>query len=143
MSNSPRQPRPDDAVLGGKSQVPIDGAVLGGIDGLRQRLATDNLEVKKVALSQALNYGEKGVEVLFEVLEKEKDLDIKWLAYQVLEKQNNSSIQVRLNNYFSCYEFEDIMLNRRGEIIKRIPGKARYFREELGKGICLDMTYIP
>ena len=69
MSNTPRQPRPDDAVLGGQFQAPIDGAVLGGIEGLRQRLIIDNFEVKKVALTQALNYGEKGVEVLFEILE--------------------------------------------------------------------------
>ncbi len=143
MSNTPRQPRPDDAVLGGQYQAPIDGAVLGGIEGLRQRLATDNIEVKKVALSQALNYGEKGVEVLFEVLEKEKDLDIQWLAYQIIEKQNNRAIQARLKNYFPCYEFESVTVNRRGEIIQRTPGKARYFREDLGNGIYLDMTYIP
>ena len=143
MSNTPRQPQPDDAVLGGQYQAPIDGGVLGGIEGLRQRLASDNLEVKKVALTQALNYGEKGIEVLFEVLKKEKDLDIQWLAYQLLDKQNNSAIQVRLKNYFSCYEFESVTVNRRGEIIQRTPGKARYFREDLGNGIYLDMTYIP
>jgi hypothetical protein len=60
MSNTPQQPRPDDAVLGGQCQAPIDGAVLGGIEGVRQRLATENIEVKKVALPQALNYGEYG-----------------------------------------------------------------------------------
>ncbi len=143
MSNSPRQPRPDDAVLGGQFQAPIDGAVLGGIEGLRQRLAIDNLELKKVALTQALNYGEKGVEFLFEVLEKEINLDVYWSAYQLLEKQNNSAIQVKLKNYFLYYEFESVTVNRRGEIIRRTPGKARYFREDLGNGIYLDMTYIP
>jgi formylglycine-generating enzyme required for sulfatase activity len=143
MSNTPQQPRPDDAVLGGQFQAPIDGAVLGGIEGLRQRLATDNLEVKKVALTQALNYGEKGIEVLFEVLEKERNLDIQWLAYQILEKQSNSAIQVKLKNYFPCYEFESMTVNRRGEVIKRTQGKAKYFREDLGNGIYLDMTHIP
>jgi hypothetical protein len=37
-----------------------------------------------------LNYGEKGVEVLFEVLEKEKEknLDIYWFVYQLLNKES-------------------------------------------------------
>jgi formylglycine-generating enzyme required for sulfatase activity len=143
MSNTPRQPRPDDAVLGGQYQAPIDGAVLGGIEGVRQQLATDNIEVKKVALTQALNYGEKGVEVLFEVLEKESNLDIYWSAYQTLEKQNNRAIQTKLNNYLLDYEFKSLTVNHRGEIIQRTPGKAKYFREDLGEGIYLDMTYIP
>jgi formylglycine-generating enzyme required for sulfatase activity len=90
-----------------------------------------------------LNYGEKGVEVLFEVLEKEKNLDIKWLAYQIIEKQSNSATQIRLKNYFPCYEFESVTVNRRGEIIQRTPGKTRYFQEDLGNNMYLDMTYIP
>jgi formylglycine-generating enzyme required for sulfatase activity len=143
MSNTSRQPRPDDAVLGEQYQAPIDGAVLGGIEGVRQRLAIDNIEIKKVALTQALNYGEKGVQFLFEVLEKESNLDVYWSAYQLLEKQNNSATQIRLKNYFPCYEFESVTVNCRGEIIKRTPGKAKYFREDLGNGIYLDMTYIP
>ena len=43
MSENPRQPRPDDAVLGGQSQTPMNAAVLGGIEGVKQSLKTDNL----------------------------------------------------------------------------------------------------
>jgi formylglycine-generating enzyme required for sulfatase activity len=43
------------------------------------------------------------------------------------------------------YEFETVTVNRRGEIIRRTPGKAEseYFTEDLGDGATLDMVYIP
>jgi len=87
MSN--QQPQPYDAVLGGQTQAPIDAAVLGGIQGVRQKLASDNEAVKKEGILQVLNYGEKGIEVLFGVLEQERNLNIQWLAHQTLAKQGN------------------------------------------------------
>jgi hypothetical protein len=35
MAIKPTQPQPDDAVLGGQSLAPLDGAVLGGIEGVK------------------------------------------------------------------------------------------------------------
>lgn len=35
--NEPRQPRPDEAVLGGQFLAPLDGTVLGGLEGVEQR----------------------------------------------------------------------------------------------------------
>ena len=142
MSEKTRQPRPDDAVLGGQSQAPIYGAVLGGIEGVKQRLERDNLEEKKVALQDALKYGDKGIEFLFGILEQKESWELEWLAYGVLEKQPSAIIKSRLENYFPWYEFESVTVNRRGEIIKRTPGRAKYYREDLGNGIYLDMVYI-
>jgi formylglycine-generating enzyme required for sulfatase activity len=137
-----QQPRPDDAVLGGQSQAPFDAAVLGGIGGVKQKLASDNESLKKEGVLQALNYGEKGIEALFGILEGEKSLEIQWLAHQTLEKLGDPGIKAKLKNYFPCYEYESMTVNRRGEIIKRTPGRARYYREDLGNGVYLDMVYI-
>ena len=134
--------RPDDAVLGGQSQAPLDAAVLGGIQGVRQKLASDNEAVKKEGILQALNYGEKGIEALFGVLEQERNLNIQWLAHQMLEKQGDPGIIAKLKNYFSWYEYESVTVNRRGEIIQRTPGRAKYYREDLGNGVYLDMVHI-
>ncbi len=41
------------------------------------------------------------------------------------------------------YEFEVVKVNRKGEIIEREWKQARYFAEELGKGIEIEMVYIP
>ena len=43
---SENQPREYDAVLGGDSQAPVDGVVLGGIEGIKQRLANPDINVK-------------------------------------------------------------------------------------------------
>ena len=146
-----QQPRPDDAVLGGLSQAPIDGVVLGGIEGVRQKLASDNEAVKREGVLQALNYGDKGIEMLFKTLELETNRGVWQLAYQKLEG-HIGELQARLGQYSfpprigttntNWYEYENVTVNRRGEIIQRTPGRARYYREDLGNGVYLDMVYI-
>jgi len=86
MSENPRQPRPDDAVLGGQSQAPMYAAVLGGIEGVKQRLETDSLEEKKAALEDALKYGDKGIEVLFGILDQKASKELQLFTYRLLEK---------------------------------------------------------
>ncbi|WP_144874811.1 formylglycine-generating enzyme family protein, partial [Hyella patelloides] len=41
------------------------------------------------------------------------------------------------------FEFETVTVNRRGEIIQRESKQARYFTENLGNGVTLDMVAIP
>jgi formylglycine-generating enzyme required for sulfatase activity len=41
------------------------------------------------------------------------------------------------------FQFETVTVNERGEIINRLPGQARFFIEELGNGIFLEMVEIP
>ncbi len=54
MTNNQNQPREFDAVRGGEAPPPIQGAVLGGIKGVIQRLASTVFEVRVAALSEAL-----------------------------------------------------------------------------------------
>ena len=55
MENNLNYPKEYDAVMGGTTPPPISGAVLGGIDGIKKRLADSVVEVKIAALSDALN----------------------------------------------------------------------------------------
>ncbi len=55
MANNLNCPKEYDAVMGGTNPPPIYGAVLGGIDGIKQRLASSVVEVQIAALSDALN----------------------------------------------------------------------------------------
>ena len=142
MSENPRQPRSDDAVLGGQSQAPKYAAVLGGIEGVKLRLETNSLEEKKAAIQDALKYGDKGIEVLFAVLEQEASEELQWFTYRLLEKQPSTIIKARLEKHFPWYEYESVTVNRRGEIIKRTPGRAKYYREDLENGVYLDMVYV-
>ena len=64
-------PKPYDAVLGGQNPVPEGAAVLGGIQGVKQRLSNENSEVRIAGLYQALNYGEAGLDLVIKALEDE------------------------------------------------------------------------
>lgn len=55
MANNLNYPKEYDAVMGGTNPPPIYGAVLGGIDGIKKRLASSVVEVQIAALSEALN----------------------------------------------------------------------------------------
>jgi formylglycine-generating enzyme required for sulfatase activity/uncharacterized protein with PIN domain len=41
------------------------------------------------------------------------------------------------------FTFETVLVDRRGQIIKRTPGQARQTVIDLGKGVTLEMVYIP
>lgn len=90
-------PRFDDAVLGGKFTAPLNVAVLGGIEGLRLNFQTTvDIKIKKMIMQQALIYQQKGIDWLFEVLEKETIGKIKLWAYSLLAKQTDQKIQAKL-----------------------------------------------
>ncbi|MEH2074007.1 MAG: WD40 repeat domain-containing protein [Nostoc sp.] len=65
---SENQPKEYDAVLGRQVPPPVDGLVLGGIEGFKKRLASISLEQRMVALEDALKYGEAGLELLIQTL---------------------------------------------------------------------------
>lgn len=61
---SENQPREFDAVLGGSTSPIFTSAVLGGIEGVKQRLKHKNVDVRFDALWDALNYGEAGLDLI-------------------------------------------------------------------------------
>ena len=79
---SENQPREYDAVLGGDSQAPVDGVVLGGIEGIKQRLANPDIKVKIAGLYQALNYGDAGLDLIIQAL-RDDEKEVKKTAYLI------------------------------------------------------------
>jgi predicted RNA binding protein YcfA (HicA-like mRNA interferase family) len=71
MPDPENQPREYDAVKGGQNSTPIDAAVLGGISGVKNRLSSTRLEVRIAALSEALKYGEAGLDLVVSALQDE------------------------------------------------------------------------
>ncbi|BAY83106.1 GUN4 domain protein [Calothrix parasitica NIES-267] len=61
---SENQPREFDAVLGGSTSPIFTSAVLGGIEGVKLRLQSKNVDVRFDALWDALNYGEAGLDLI-------------------------------------------------------------------------------
>lgn len=100
---SENQPREYDAVLGGDNQAPVDGVVLGGIEGVKRRLANPDIKVRIAGLYQALNYGDAGLDLIIEVLQNEKYL-LRATAYTILKQRQEASV-IQILQGCSDYQF--------------------------------------
>ena len=103
MNNENRQPKEYDLVLGGHNPPPTDGLVLGGIEGVKQRLASDNVEVRIEALKNALKYDNEGLDLIIKALEDKSNL-VKKSAYLHLKQINQPKIQKTIESY-NLYSF--------------------------------------
>jgi formylglycine-generating enzyme required for sulfatase activity len=144
--NHPQQPREYDAVLGGNSPSLEGAAVLGGIEGVKLRLQNPDAKVRIAALEQALNYGEQGLDLVIAGL-KDESWDIQNAAYLILNSRAEPRIKQILQDPdklgFKLEQIEVVTVNKSGEIIQLHPRVARYFTEDLGNGVTLEMAAIP
>ncbi len=91
----PQEPREYDAVLGGKNPPLPDSAVLGGIEGVKRRLASKFVEIRVAALRDALNYGDAGLDLVIEALQDEST-QVKDAAVKLLSKRKEYKVQLAL-----------------------------------------------
>jgi formylglycine-generating enzyme required for sulfatase activity len=144
--NNPQQPREYDAVLGGNSPSLEGAAVLGGIEGVKLRLQNPDSKVRIAALEQALNYGRQGLDLVIASL-KDESWDIQNAAYLILNSRTEPRIEQILqkpnHEDLKLEQIEVVTVNKFGEIIQRQPRVARYFIENLGNGVNLEMAVIP
>ncbi|MEG4498322.1 formylglycine-generating enzyme family protein [Microcoleus sp. F10-C6] len=141
MSDNQNEPREYDAVLGGQSSIPVNAAVLGGIPGVKSRLASPAVEVRIATLSEALKYGEAGLDLIIGALQDES-IPVKLAAYGLLKDRNEEKIKQHLR-YFPIFDFDVITVDAYGKENSRSKSFARFFPEDLGDGIVLEMVYIP
>jgi formylglycine-generating enzyme required for sulfatase activity len=140
-----QQPREYDAVLGGKSPILENAAVLGGIEGVKFRLKNPDPQVRIAALQQAVNYGEQGLDLVIQALENELP-QIQIQAYALLISRTELKVKKSLLNFNLPGVIEPIKVvtvNRVGQIIQREQRLGKYFTEDLGDGVTLDMAAIP
>ena len=105
MPEETRQPRPDDAVLGG---APVDlssAAILGGIEGVKLSLQSGNESARLTALPKALNYGEAGLDLVINALE---DPDLKLKAYQLLRKKTEPRVSQALKGLKDYHFYQNL-----------------------------------
>jgi hypothetical protein len=90
-ATQPTQPTEYDAVLGSQVLVPEGSAVLGGLFGVKSRLASSHLLSKIGAMSEACKYGEPGFDFMVQFL-KDKSLD------PAVKKAGKNSVASMLND---------------------------------------------
>ncbi|MFN9174731.1 MAG: hypothetical protein ACK58N_09525 [Synechocystis sp.] len=54
-----------------------------------------------------------------------------------------NATDLHLDVHFPLYTFKSVTINDTGDLISQKNGRAQYYRENLGNGVYLDMTYIP
>ena len=141
MPNEQNQPREYDAVLGGQNSTPVDAAVLGGIGGVKSRLALPSVEVRIAALSEALKYGDAGLDLIIRAL-RDESMSVQSAAYSLLKDRDDLKIKLQLQDFLPTFEFHVITVNASGTENSRTKSFARFFPEDLGNSIVLEMVYI-
>ena len=89
MPENPNQPKDFDVVLGGQVPAPVGGVVLGGLAGVEQRFRSGVVEHRIAALTEALNYGDAGLELVIQALDDEAEQvrDFACLAFVTRSEQ--------------------------------------------------------
>jgi hypothetical protein len=135
MSTEENQPRDFDAVLGGETPPPLQGVVLGGIEGVKRRLASpivqsridavkeafqhgkegfnlaisalqdESPQVGLVALEESLQYGNQGLDLVIKELDSKYRI-IRHRAAQLLHTSKEARVKSALNNYKFWAGFE-------------------------------------
>ena len=108
MVNNPFQPTEYDVVLGGKTAPPMNGAVLGGLAGVKRRLESYKdsphlIEQRINALKEALNYGKTGLSLVIEAL-NDRSWRVQRTAYSLLQNNQEPIVSKALQEY-NPYQF--------------------------------------
>lgn len=105
MTDYPNQPREYDAVLGGIAPPPLQGAILGGIEGVKHRLSSPIIEARVAALNEALNYGKEGLNLVIQAL-NDKLRKVRHAAAIILQEREEPQAKLELQKYKSWSKFE-------------------------------------
>jgi hypothetical protein len=109
MGQNRQQPTEYDAVLGGQTPAPIDAVVLGGLEGVKRRLASPVVAQRVAALSEAIKYGVDGLDLVIECL-GDRSCKVRHAACLLLEKRTETRVQHALRLYNShCNRFNSVV----------------------------------
>ncbi len=130
MNNNQNQPGEFDAVLGGEAQKPNYAVVLGGIEGVKNRLNSEDYEVRIAALEDALKYGDEGVNLIIKALDEPSE-EIHKRAIWLLRKAGIQGKQALLdyNPWLVLTTFEDWRVNHHVSIDDPIGRAYRVYSE--------------
>ncbi|MBN3922332.1 WD40 repeat domain-containing protein [Nostoc sp. NMS4] len=106
MPENPNQPREYDAVLGGKNPPPVDGVVLGGLEGAKRSFANSDENYRLLALSQLINYRQEGWDLVIQAL-KDPSQRLQLAAYKLLRdiselKVKQAILEFNPYRFFEC-----------------------------------------
>ncbi|MEG4204622.1 WD40 repeat domain-containing protein [Microcoleus sp. Pol7_A1] len=124
IADNSNQPREYDAVLGGQSQIPIAGAVLGGIAGVKQRFNSPSIESRIAAVKDAPKYGGAGLNLAIEAL-LDPAAEVQRVAYLILRSRTEPLVRQALKEFVPYKLFDCIRTVKTGTNVAISPGGSR------------------
>ena len=91
MSETGAQPHHGDVVLGGQAALPSGAVVLGGLDGVRRRLISPVAEQRSLALTEALQHGQRGLNLVIRALNDRSEA-VRESAYALLQNRSEPKV---------------------------------------------------
>lgn len=108
MNNNSSLPKEIDAVLDGQAPPPIEGIVLGGLEGVKRRLQSTVVEGRVAAVYEALNYEEAGLDLVIQSL-KNESRQVQHKAFLLLQERTDSlKVMQALRNYDPWQSFSTL-----------------------------------
>ncbi len=104
MISPVNQPQNDDAVLGGQVTTQAGSVVLGGLDGLRRRFASDRVDQRIAALREG-QMSSVGLDFLIWGLQ-DSSLQVQKVAYLLLQERSELKAKKALDDYSPYALFE-------------------------------------
>jgi hypothetical protein len=98
-----QRPQEFDAVLGNQTHIANGSLILGGLEGVKARLNSENIHVKILALKDAINYGGPGLHLVIQYLENPES-QIVDAAYELLKDRSEPFVQNRIDRYLDDRE---------------------------------------
>ncbi|MBE9129869.1 MULTISPECIES: WD40 repeat domain-containing protein [unclassified Coleofasciculus] len=118
------QPRDYDAVLGSSHSAPVGAVILGGMDGVKRRLASAEVESRIAGLNDASNYGKFGLDLIIQALNDESE-DVQRLAYLLLRNRTEPQATRALLAYIPYRLFNGMSTVKAGQEIAISPDGNR------------------
>ncbi|MEH2219711.1 MAG: hypothetical protein V7K72_21825 [Nostoc sp.] len=103
MTENQNQPREYDAVFGGQVAPPVNGLVLGGLEGVKLRLNSNDIKIKISAFTELIKYGGIGLDLLLDLFQHEKSEEVKKSAYLLLRYQTEAKVKNMELSIFGVY----------------------------------------
>ena len=100
-----QRPQNFDAVLGNQTQIVNGSVILGGIEGVKNRLNSENINIIILALKDAINYGDAGLDLVIQYLE-DPESQIVDAAYELLKDRSEPFVRDLVDRYLDDRELE-------------------------------------
>ncbi len=107
MTQPFHRPRKDDAVLGGQAVIPTGAAILGGLAGVRSRLTSPIPEQRAAALTEALQHGQRGLNLVIRAL-GDRSPAVQQAAYALLQQRTEPKVIRTVEQFYARAHYDHL-----------------------------------